>query len=140
MGVLADIFIATADEAEQYQSSKKDLEQFHPLQYKGVTDIEFGILWALLENQEWNVERHLLEEINFDDECSLFQFQTDFLKLLGSLSPEQLETTATQWFATEELQESRWTYETVLTLLQNLNHLAKKIIGSDKGLYLWVSL
>lgn len=140
MGVLADLFIATADEAAQYQSSRKDLEHFQPLQYKGLTDIEFGILWSLLENQEWNVERHLLEEITFDDDCSLFQFQNDLLQLLSTITDTQLETFATQWSQTEELKESHWKYEATLKLLQDLNRLANKVIGTDKGLYLWVSL
>lgn len=138
MGVLTDIFIATDEEATEYQSSTKDLAVFKPLQLKGLSDIEFGILWALLENQEWNVERHLLEEISFDDDCSLFQFQTELLTLLSNIS--DFDPIAKQWAATEELKESHWRYEATLQLLNDLNRLAKQTLGSDKGLYLWVSL
>ena len=140
MGILADIFIATAEQANEYELQVRSSggNRFRPLQLKGITDIEFGILWALLEQQEWNVERHLLDEISFDEDTSLFEFQSDFLHLLKNIP--DFDDIAKRWAATEELKESNWSLDATLELVKNLNDLSKQAIDDAKGLYLWVSL
>lgn len=79
MSILADLFVASAEEARQYamadfhQSIKARLV---PAEYKGLTTLELGTFWALLEGSAWSPERHdfIDESIEGDDGSWLYRF------------------------------------------------------------------
>lgn len=62
MGLLCDLFVNTRDEALAYESTTTQdrdirLKRFSPFEFKGLTSLEFGTLWAILANEEWDVRR-----------------------------------------------------------------------------------
>lgn len=67
MGILSDLFVAEPPDAPSYESlqlsGKLPAGRFERVQFQGLTDLNFSILWAFLESQEWDVKTHVLEEI-----------------------------------------------------------------------------
>lgn len=144
MGILADIFVATEDEALAYESSidSDDIEKYERVEFKGLTGLEFGTLWAILENEEWDVDVHMLEDVSYgeDGETWLMMFPDELISLLCSVENNNFESVLDQWAITEELQMSGWEPAEVGTVLEDLIRLAKTAQSSKRGLYLWGSL
>jgi hypothetical protein len=144
MGILADIFVATEDEALAYESSidSDDIEKYERVEFKGLTGLEFGTLWAILENEEWDVDVHMLEDVSYGDdgETWLMMFPDELISLLCSVENNNFESVLDQWAITEELQMSGWEPAEVGTVLKDLIRLAKTAQSSKRGLYLWGSL
>lgn len=140
MGILADIFVATEDEALAYESAigTEDIEKYERAEFKGLTDLEFGILWAILEKEEWDAEKHMLEEIDFNDEAMLVQFSDELIALINAIDKQRFEIVLDEWLAGEEL--SGWQREDIRVVLNDLIRLAKSAESSKRGLYLWGSL
>jgi hypothetical protein len=145
MGILADLFVATEQDARDYESSMLEErdghdEKYQPAQYKSLTTLEFGMLWALLERKDWDVNRHMLEPVAQGEEAEtwLERFQPGFVDLLTTLSDQRLEEVAAQWAATEEL--DGWEQADTEQVLVDLRRLAQEASGSGRGLYLWGSL
>lgn len=140
MGILADIFVATEDEAFAYESAigTEDIEKYERAEFKGLTDLEFGILWAILEKEEWNAEKHMLEEIDFNDEAMLVQFSEDLIALINAIDEQGFDIILDEWLEVEEL--SGCAREDIRLVLNDLIRLANSAASSKRGLYLWVSL
>lgn len=140
MGILADIFVATEDEALAYESAigTEDIEQYERAEFKGLTDLEFGILWAILEKEEWSAEKHLLEEIDFNDESMLVQFSDELIALINAIDEQNIEVILDEWLEVEEL--SDWQREDLRLVLNDLIRLSKSTVSTKRGLYMWSSL
>ena len=144
MGLLADFFVAPADQALLYEDSLNDraasVQKYKPAEYKNLTGLELGILWAMLLGEEWNVKKHMLTEVRFGDggETWLFSFPPELVELLASLSDEQLDVTAIKWAETEEL--ALWEAQHTKELLIDLRQLSKDAVSSGNDLFLWGSL
>jgi hypothetical protein len=75
MGTLTDVFAARPSDAAVYRAvrllelgTKKNT--YAALQVRGVTPIELGLLWSLLERKRWSAQRYALksqEQIALDD-------------------------------------------------------------------------
>ena len=144
MGLLADFFVAPSDQALLYEDSLADraasVATYGPAGYKNLTGLEPGILWAMLAGVEWSVDEHMLTEVRMGDggETWLFRFPTPLVELLAGLSDEALDTAATRWADTEELE--MWSPEHTRALLLDLRRLSKDSKSTGNGLYLWGSL
>lgn len=146
MGLLSDFFVASKEEAKRYadrmsekDQSKTTASQLRPAEHTGLTDLEVGTLWAILEGKEWDADLHELEsDESGDDEGDfwLFRFPDRLVQLLAHAEHSALEAALHQWAETEELQVDA---EELRPVVMDLQRLAKQAIGDQKSVYLWGS-
>ena len=143
MGILAEIFVSTPEDAPGYESARLNggasLNAFvDRAEYKGLTGLEFGTLWAIISNQEWTIS-HQLESIAMSSggESWLDRFPNDLVSKLATMDNDGKTRAAKMWAATEEL---RCSPTDLLPILADLHRLALKAQGSSRSLYLWGSL
>jgi len=147
MGLLSDFFVASEEEATRYADRMNEDDQgkatashVRPAQYKGLTDLEVGTLWAILEGKEWDADLHELEnDEGGDDEGDawLFRFPDRLVQLLAHAEHSALESALHQWAETEELQVDA---DELRPVVLDLQRLAKQAIAEQKSVYLWGSL
>ncbi len=106
MAILADVFVSTPADAQRYQSlqPKRSGGPFELVQFKGLTDLEFGMLWAIIDSEDFDFDRHTLESLSHRDETWLFRFPTAFVQKLAALTPATIDEVSAAWADTEELQ------------------------------------
>lgn len=143
MGILADLFVATPDDALAYHDLMLDgaitPDRFDRAEFKGLIDLYFGELWAILNNEPWNFEAHHLEEIYVKDqgEVWLFRFPEPFVARLKSLNAADIPRAAKAWASTEELRA--WELADVIPVVRALVRLSM-VAERGSNLYLWGSL
>ena len=145
MGILADIFVCDPADAPKYEARRRaggiaDDPRYLRVEYKGVSGLEFGTLWALLENRFWDVRRHMLDDIAYgkSDETWLNQFPEGFVTLLAGMDQGSLAPMSSRWSQTDELHGTR--PAELLPILADLNRLAIAAQDSGRQMYLWGSL
>jgi hypothetical protein len=141
--MLADFFIADPAEALRYANRNEDVDEgeeierlLGPAQYKGITELEIGTLWAILEGIEWNVKKHMPESIYLGDEGEswLCRFPVELAKLLANSTVVALESASVHWAKTEELDCDP---ADLRPLLDDLQSLARQAGANGKSVYLW---
>ncbi len=143
MGILTDLFVAEPRDAPSYKalqsSGKLAAAQFERVEFKGLTDLNFTILWALLEGRDWDVDTHALESVAMgkDGETWLFRFPAPLVAKLAALDKPGIARAAALWAQTEELMCEPAEIEPVVIELVRLARLSS---SSTKGLFLWGSL
>jgi hypothetical protein len=146
MGILADLFVASADDAARYESLLGDrdahLKKFSPAEYKGLTPVEFSTLWAIINSEPWDVDTHMLEEVAYGggNESWLCRFPEPFVTVLASLETTETDGIAEAWSRTEELELSGFQASHTKPIVDDLVRLAKAAKSTEIGLYLWGSL
>jgi len=146
MAILADLFVASADDAANYESSLGDrdthLKKFSPVEYTRLTNLEFGFLWAVIVLETWDVNIHMLEDVACAEggETWLCRFPEPFLNALTSLESARIGEIADAWSLTEELAASGFRASDIKPIVDDLVHLANAAKSSGLGLYLWGSL
>ena len=145
MGILADLFVATPPEAATYEETLLRNrvvaeERFAPAQYRNLLDLNFSILWSILANETWELEKHQLKAVILEPpgETWLFEFPAPFVRFLAELDDDEAELAAAKWAATEELQ--CWKTSDTLPVILDLRRLARSTMSTGDGLYLWGSL
>jgi hypothetical protein len=140
MGILADIFVSTEEDALLYDSlDERPTERYDVVLYKRLTSLEFGRLWAIIDGEEWDVHRHMLRNISHGDEGEqwLEVFPAELVAKLAGLPDDGMEDLSNAWGKTEELQ---WDGALLLPVLIDLRRLANAAQASNRGMYLWGSL
>jgi len=140
MGILCDIFIAEPADALRYDSldeSDRDAPLFDRIQFKSLTHLEFGTLWAILEGEEFDIDRHTLVSKSPAESTWLFQFPVAYVKKLAGLTGAEIKKAAIAWGATEELQCEPSEAE---ELIGPVVDLAGQAADLEKGMFLWGSL
>jgi hypothetical protein len=142
LSIFTDLFVSSEGDAltyERYASSRSPPPQFERFQFRGLLDINFGILWALLEGKPWQVDSHSLRELALTDGGTrwLFQFPAPLVNRLASLTVTDMSAAAGAWARTEELNCQPSELEPVVAALVQLSQHA---LAPEKGLYLWGSL
>lgn len=143
MGLLADFFVATPEQALRYAKQDAEADEgqeiralLSPFEYKGFTGLEIGTLWAILEGSEWEVEKHMPEScfLGEESESWLEQFPAPLVQLLASASSEQLNSAADSWARTEELNRDP---EEIKPVVADLQALSKRALAEGKSVFLW---
>ena len=144
MGILADFFVATHDDALKYAAPGSFQDEalklrVAPAEYKGFGTVEIGTLWAILEKEEWSAARHDLIEESIEGEGGswLFRFPPPLLGLLAAATENDLYVANSEWSSTEELNCAP---SELLPVTLDLQRLAKMSIATGKPMYLWGSL
>src|SRR5262245_25222867 len=135
MGILADLVVANPSDALKYNGQRGPL--FEVAEYKGLTNLEFGTLWAIIQNVEYDHEKHSLKSLIPESETWLFSFPEQYLSTLAKLTPDEMTRTAKAWSQTEELM---WKPSEAYEIIHDAVRLAKLAISQGKGLFLWGSL
>jgi len=143
VGLLADFFVATPDQALHYANQADepdDGEEIHallqPVEYKGFTSLELGTLWAILADVPWNAKTHMVEDTFYGEEGEswLNRFPDELTSLLAAASPDLLAKVCATWAATEELACDP---QHISPVLADLQVLAKRAISESKSVHLW---
>lgn len=147
MGLLADFFVADQHDALRYARRHRDADDgdairaaLAPVESKGLTSVEIGTLWAILEGADWDAGRHGLASIDLgDDEADawLERFPDGLVQRLAAATPEQLDGAARAWAATEEL---RCDAADLRPGLDELQRLSRRAIAEGRSVFLWGSL
>jgi hypothetical protein len=140
MGLLTDIFVATSEDALKYESlaaGELPPGRFEVVNFKGLTNLEFGTLWAILSGESFDLDRHALDALTPAGESWLFGFPSALVELLAGLGASDTTSAAAAWAATEELQ---WDPSETEEVLVELMRLARRSRSASKGLYFWGSL
>jgi hypothetical protein len=140
MAILTDIFVASVSDAPKYESLEAagpPGSLFEVTQFNGLTNLEFGTLWAIMNGENFDFDKHALESLAPEGETWLFRFPAAYVQKLAALSPAQAKKTAATWAATDELQ---WEPAEAEEVLSELIRLAKLAGLPSKGLFLWGSV
>jgi hypothetical protein len=141
MGILCDLFVSTKEDALVYESTFESEQhgRFSPAEFKGFTSLEFGTLWAILTNEEWDVHKHRLLDVDFgsDHESWLCEFPEEYVQVLSRTDSDAIKRAAQAWSETEELSCSA---EDVRPVIDTLVQLSRRALSRNEGLYMWGSL
>ena len=110
---------------------------FERIQLGGLTNLEFETLWAIVDHEEWDAERHALEQISSTDASWTFQFPAAYVAKLQSLDADKIRKAATSWSATEEIGASP---DDVLPVIESLMTLAQSASAQNRTLFMWMAL
>jgi hypothetical protein len=141
VGLIADFVVATPEDALQYASLLDDgkplpRDRFQRAEYKNITPLALGMLWAILRHEPWNVRRHWLEHVSHteDGERWLFRFPDELVHRLSALNEADQSRIADAWLRTKEVRGE------LRPILRDLQRLATQTEMTGKSLYLWGSL
>src|SRR5262249_44276733 len=110
---------------------------FELVQFKGLTNLEFGTLWAIINGEEFDFNKHALESLAPQGNTWLFRFPPAFVQKLAALTPAAINAVSAAWADTEELQ---WEPSETKEVIVELVRLAKLAASPTKGLFFWGSL
>ena len=115
-----------------------DMSAFERVEYKSFTGLEFGTLWAIVEDAEWDVDRHMLATIDTgSEETWLEEFPEQLVRALAAIDEKQVTKIANAWGKTEEISSPGAELEPII---RDLRRLAKLSRSSGKPMFLWGSL
>jgi hypothetical protein len=147
MGILADLFVATPDLANDYAMSQlrsraAHIKRYAPVEFRGLTFLEFGKLWAVLAGEKWQLKAHMLQMVDFGDghESWLCRFPDTFVGLLVSIPDSKVDEYAAAWARTDELSASGFTPQDTRKIIVELVRLANQARSTQSEMYLWGSL
>ena len=154
MGILADFFVSTTEDALLYEKLLGDEKPLPENRYARIesgrfTGLDLGVLWAILEGVPWDVERHQLDsqlpdhfadhidDEDFEVSSWTEKFPTAFVRQLSLISDSSIGDLASRWGQCEELNCEGSELTETITDLRSLAHTA---IESERDLFLWGSL
>ncbi len=134
MAVIADIFVAEPADAMGYV--RADLAQdraataaFTPKSFKGLTDLDFSILWAILEATDYDIDLHEMDSVplaGLPDGSMMYRFPDRYVALLAAMDAKTQTRAAAEWADTEELDCHPSDLHPVLRDLQQLAASARQ--------------
>jgi hypothetical protein len=144
VGLLADFFVSTPEDALQYGAFVQHgrpvpPDRFQLASYKNFTPLALEMLWAILLDEQWNEKRHSLEHVSHTEggESWLLRFPDELVQRLSNLKGEDLGRVADAWVGPREVPGNS---DELLPVLQDLNQLSIQAQINSKNLYLWGSL
>jgi hypothetical protein len=139
MAILTDIFVSSPADAQRYESlePKRSGGPFELVQFKGLTNLEFGTLWAIINGEDFDFDGHALESLAPQGETWLFRFPAPFVQKLATLTPARIDEVSAAWADTEELQ---WDPSEAKEVIVELARLSKLASAPSKGMFFWGSL
>lgn len=143
MGILADFIVAAPEDALDYGTLVREgrpvsPDRFQRAEYKNITPLALGMLWAILRHEKWDVKRHRLEDVWHADngEEWLFRFPDELTELLAALGEAAINADAHAWVGREVPGNA----DELKPVLRDLKELANQAQQQCRNLYLWGSL
>lgn len=139
MGLIADFIVATESDALKYAASGGALDSIERSEYKNYTPLSIAELWAGLDDEILNLERHDLEAVLIADggESWLFRFPDKLSEQIAQIDSDRVGVIAAKWAGSEEVPGGGPDNEPVLYDLIRLCNSARL---EFQNLYLWGSL
>ena len=136
MGVLADIYIAHDEDAVAYDSNP-NLWTLDRMESKSILPLELSMLWAIVRGVEWDIS--LMKEFpcvfqQDGGERLIHRLPAPMIADLLKMAPEQIQTVASRWAATEEM---GWPVDNASRFIEDLIRLGRRASESGKSVYLW---
>lgn len=136
MCIIADIFLASPEQAEAYNGVEKD-DTIERIELTNITELELAMLWSIIDQTEFDFDEHELEFIDDRDNAAIYRFSDSFIFLLSRLTKEDIAQFSSAWSDEQETQSPAEQSQHVLTELVNL---ARKALDRGKSIYLWSAL
>lgn len=139
MGLLTELLIGTEDDAKAYAESRgtRPPAAVGRVALGDLTNLEFEMLWAILENKAWDASTHALREVWHGANSFLFEFPNRYVSTLMVLNPRNVTSASVAWSATDEM---RATPQEVVPIIEQMVLLARLVASSHNRLFLWFSL
>ena len=142
MGVLSDLVVAAAGDAERIGRSQSPAAEFGGIDIKGIDSVKLGTLHAILTGRSF---KDLLPEyqpvIAVSDEGPwVFRIPSDLVTRLTSLAGDDKQVALAKWAATEEFELDRWSTTAVAETFDEIVSLARKAEEVGHALFLWMCL
>jgi hypothetical protein len=142
MGVLSDLVVAPAGDAERVAHAEVPSRAFDGIDIKGIDSVKFGTLQSILTGRPFE---ELLSEydpvVTVSDEGPwVFRIPHELLTRLVALDHTERARVAKQWASTEEFGLDGWAEDDVAGALGSISTLARKAVDSGQTLFLWMSL
>ncbi len=144
MGLLADFFVATPEDALKYGAFVQNgdpipTDRFQVAPYKNFTPLALEMLWAILRHEQWDVKRHNLEHVfhAVGGESWLFRFPDELVQRLSALKEADLHQVANAWAHPPEVPGNS---DELLPVLLDVKQLALQAQMYGRSVYLWGSL
>jgi hypothetical protein len=138
MGVLTDIVVAHAAEAENVLRADVPSEAFDGIDANGIDHVKLGTLWELLSGKSDAVDEVVQMPLLAGDEEDgpwVFQIPPALVASLAALDDGAIESTASAWARTEEFLD--WHPSDVVTVLRELCGAAQRATAQAKDLLMW---
>jgi hypothetical protein len=140
MGVLAEVYLATASDALAYDQNPQAMAS-ERAEFKSLSDTHLAQLWAILRGESQEASLDLLGQFSclFTSSSKnrfIYQFPKEFVTLLTESDDDTtIEQAAEQWAATEELSCE---LDEAQSIIEDLINLAWLSVSSKKAMYLWL--
>ena len=143
MGVLSELVVAPAGEAERVAQAEVPSQTFDGIDISGVDTVKFGTLHSILTGQSFEELLPLYDPVatvSEDDGPWVFQIPTELVTRLAALDDAGMAGIARQWAATEEFVLEGWGEDEAASVLSAISSQSKRAIESGQALFLWMSL
>src|SRR5262245_23932753 len=142
MGVLSDLVMAPAGDAERVAQAGVPSRSFDGVDIKGIDSVKFGILHSIVTGRPFET---LLAEyepvVTVTDEGPwVFRLPPELVSRLAELGDAEIAKVAKQWVSTEEFALDGWGESDVAGALGSISTLARKATESGQALFLWMCL
>ena len=149
MGVLADLFIATDNEAREFNLDGTPLNVFPGIDIKGILQVELATLACILTGQDFTDVDRVVKlvgafEAVYEAEEGPWVYKLPQLLsgALASTAIDGISQIAAAWSNTEEFR--RYQTDNIQAILEKrlkeMRHLAQQANAERKGMYLWICL
>jgi hypothetical protein len=142
MGVLSDLVVARADEAERVSEAVAPSQTFEGIDIKGVDSVKFSRLHSILVGRSVRELMPLYQPVVIVSEEGpwVFQIPQDLVARLAALDDVSRTDVSRRWALAEEFVLDRWGEDDVASALSSISSLAKRAFDSERALFLWMSL
>jgi len=142
MGLLSNLVVAPADQAERVAQSQVPSQEFDGVDVSGIDSIKLVTLHSLLTGQTIDELMPLYDPVVevTDEGPWVFCIPADMATALATLNEDRKHDVARQWSETEEFILDDWSEEDVTAALNSICHEAKKATNKGESLFLWISL
>ena len=154
MGVLSDVFVASADEVTLAEGGPTVDRRLPAVDVKGLEQVKLGALGQLLLERKLDTEDPgsygstydaLVDEMSepvheFSDEEWVYPIPNRLAAALADIPDERFAHLVETWGATEEFALDGFEENDVRDYVIELRRMARLARASGKRLYLWMSL
>jgi len=138
MGSLADLIVATSDDAEAIVASDYALGSYKGVNVDGLDPVLIAALHSVLANKEFGELLGIYEPVASGSAGGpwLIKLPDDLISALEIIAPDSQTSVANQWASTRQVQEAGWSEQDSLGFLARLVHFAQVV--SFEGLELFL--
>ena len=136
MGLLADFFVATEQDALRYDG-ERSLPESHRAHYTGFTEIELSTLYMIAQGLPVDAETvYDFQSVSSQDDGEEVTMVVlpELCSRLAAASDDKLKSWAALWGDTEELKGAR---AELLPVLVDLRRLSVLAASEGKSVFLW---